>query len=109
MYNCGGIEDKRRIVKDIDNNFDIHFCLDTETYLITHKNFPFQRVAWDGFTREVLEGIRHTVWLNHNGNVIDEIEKNNAKIDKDKENKLSEMTMQMAKDIRKPLLNEAYY
>lgn len=106
MFNCGNVEDKRRIIKDINQDFDINFCLDTETYLITHKGYPFMRVKWNEFTRETIYHIRHMVYLNENGSIEDEIEKNNCKVDKHNDNRLMDMARQMAKDIRKPLLRE---
>lgn len=62
----------------------------------------------DGFRRELVQEIRQIVWLNENGNVLEEVEKNNAKVEQDRENKATDLHYQMAKDIRKPLLKEIY-
>lgn len=106
MFNCGDSEGKRKILKEIDEDFDIIFCLDTEHYLITHKGFPFQKVAWDEFTREVIDHIKKVVYINKNGNIADEVDKYNAKTDSDKDKKIEDMAHQMAKDIRKPLIKQ---
>ena len=108
MYNCGNVEDKRRLLKEIDVDFDINFDIDTEHYYITHKDFPFMKVPWNGFDRSVVDHIRKVVYINRNGNILDEIDSNNSKVDKSNENRISDMARQLAKDIRKPLLKEVY-
>jgi hypothetical protein len=104
--NQGSVNEKRAVLKEIDEDFDISFSREQETYSIYHKGYLFQNVPWDGFTREVLDGIRKVVWLNKNGNIANEVDKNNEKIDINKDKKLSDMSRQLAKDIRKPLIRE---
>jgi hypothetical protein len=102
------LKDKEQILKEISPDLGISFDCIYDEYLIVHKGFPFQRVGVDGFTRELVNDIKKIVWLNENGNVMDEIEKNNSKLEVDRENKATEINYQMAKDIRKPLLKEIY-
>lgn len=101
-----GCNEKRELLKSICTDFDIRFDKHREEYEITHKGFPFQRVAWDGFDKKVVEHIRKTVYINENGNIVDEIDKENAKIDKAKEKEQTDMNIDMAKEIRKAIIKD---
>ena len=50
--------------------------------------------------------IRKTVYINENGNIVDEIDKENAKIDKAKEKEQTDMNIDMAKEIRKAIIKD---
>lgn len=104
----GICSDKRRILKDIDIDFDIGFEYENERYVITHKGFPFQYVKLGDFTRSILDHIRKMVWINKNGSIIDEIDSHNAKIEGKHDRKLEDMIRQFSKDIRKSLIKDAY-
>lgn len=108
LCDIAGISDKRRVLQEIDTDFDISFSTETEQYSIYHKGYLFQNVDWNGFTRKVLDHIRRMVWLNRNGLVESEIDNNNNEIDKAKEKKIEDMAYNLAKDIRKPLLKDYY-
>ena len=97
------LKDKQRMLKEISPDFEISFDMIHEEYYISHKGFPFRRVNMDGFTRELVQEIRQIVWLNENENVMEEVDKNNSKIEQDRENKATDLNYQMAKDIYKPL------
>lgn len=100
---CGNTYDKKRVLREIDEDFDITFNVASEDYHITHKGFLFQVVKWGEFTRDVVNNIRRVVWLNKNGDVAGEIDKHNANEEFKKEKKLEDMAYNMAKDIVKPL------
>lgn len=102
-------KDIRPILKEIDKDFDISFNFHTETYLITHKDFPFMTVPYGQFTRETVENIRKAVYININGNVLEEIDQNNAKVEARKDKEISDLAECMAKDLRKPLINAIDY
>jgi hypothetical protein len=102
--NCSEI---RPILKDIDPDFDVEFI--SGKYIITHKGNYFSQVNYGEFDRNTMENFRKVVWMNLNGNILDEIEKNNEKIDKSHERDLSNLSECMAKDLRKPLLNAVDY
>lgn len=100
--------DREKILKEINDDFSVSFDYTHNEYCISHKNVLFKRLSIDEFDRKEIERIRYQVWLNENGNVLEEIDKNNEKLEKEKENKATDMNYQMAKDIRKPLLKEIY-
>lgn len=108
MFNAK-CDEIRPILKEIDSDFDISFNVYHETYLITHKDFPFMTVPYGEFTRETIENIRKAVYINVNGDVIEEVEDNNKKIEESKDREYNNMIECMAKDIRKPLINAIDY
>lgn len=99
----------RPILKQIDSDFDISFNPHTESYLVTHKDFPFTNIPYGQFTRQTIEHIRKAVYININGNVMEEIDEHNAKVEASKERKFQDLTACMANDIRRPLLNAIDY
>jgi hypothetical protein len=104
----GNVEDKRRILKEIDNDFDIEFYPEKMAFEITHKGHYFMSVPFGEFTRDTVNHVRKMKWLNENGSVTDEIDKHNAKLEESKEKEIEDMAYWMAKDMRKPLVKEIY-
>lgn len=102
------LKDKQRIMKEISPDFDVSFDYLENEYCISHKNVLFRRVPVDEFTRAEIEEIRRVVWLNENGNILEEVEKNNEQVELDKEKKATDLHYEMAKDIRTPLLKQIY-
>lgn len=100
------LKDKQMILKEISEDFDISFDAVHEEYYISHKGFPFRRVGMDGFTRELVDEIRRIVWLNENGDIESEIEENNAKIERDNEQRQTDFNYEIAKDMRKAILKD---
>ena len=105
----------RRHLKDIDPGFDIGFEYETESYHILHRGpedddpQTFQVVPFGEVTRELLADIRHTVWLNKEGNMLDWIDEQCEQKDIAEEKKLTNMAEALAKDLWKPLKNDYYY
>jgi len=97
------------ILKEIEKGFDITFDFVSESYTITHNGSYFQRVPYGQFDRNLVAEIRRSVWLNTNGNVIDEIEKNNSRIDASMDRAQSLYAESLAKDLRRPLINDYLY
>jgi hypothetical protein len=101
--------DLRTILKDIDTDLDISFDYESEKYTIYHKQAYFMNIPFGEFDRKKVEEIRKVVWLNVNGNVLDDIDKNNEKVEQSHDRDLSNLAECMAKDLRKPLLDAIDY
>lgn len=97
------IDDKQRLLKEIDKGFDIEFHADIESYVITHNGGYFQTVKYGDFTQETLENIRRVVYFNINGDMARQIDEHNDKIHLSNQKKEDDMIEQTAKDIGKPL------
>jgi hypothetical protein len=108
MVEFSELADKQRIMKEISPDFDVTFDVAFEEYCISHKDVLFRRVPVDGFTRQEVEEIRRVVWINENGNILEEVDNANEKRELDNEKKASDLYYQMAQDIRKPLIKEVY-
>jgi len=97
------VRDKRRLLQEIDPDFDIDFNVHTETYVITHKGMYFQLVKYGEFTRETLDHIREVVYINRNGDIFKEVDEANEKAEKAKEKAQDDFIKDTAKDIAKPI------
>lgn len=102
------VRDKRRLLQEIDKDFDIEFNPHTESYVITHKGCYFQVVKYGEFTRDTLEHIREVVYINRNGNIFKEVDEANEKAEKAKEKAQDDFIEQTAKDIAKPIYKALY-
>lgn len=101
--NCSEI---RPLLQDIEPGFEVDFDFDRESYLITHNGVAFQTVPYAEMDRELIARIRHTVWLNKTGQLLDYCEKSEEKVRK-AEDRVQELYAEcLAKDLRKPLLND---
>ena len=107
--------DIRRHLQDIDKGFDIGFNYETESYHILHRgpedeeSVLFQVVPYGDVTRELLAEIRHTVWLNKEGKMLEWIDAQNEEKDVQEDKRLSDMAYGLASDLRRPLINDYYY
>ena len=99
IYN---IKDRIRAMRD---NFDIRYDKNQMQYIVTHKGFHFMTVPIGELDDRVIKHIRKVVWLNNHNELNNHIDEHNAKIERQKEKAIEEMAHQMAKDLRKPLLN----
>lgn len=99
------IEDKRRLIQDIDKDFYIEFVPEIESYIITHKGGHFQTIKHGDFTHKTLENIRRVVYINKNGDMARQIDENNEKIQKEAQREQDDMIEQAAKDVGRPLYN----
>lgn len=100
--------DIREKLIEIEEGFGIEFNHDSERYHISFNGSLFQTVGYKDVTRELLADIRHTVWLNKTAQMLEYVDQQNAKIEASKERKLSNYSEDLAKDMRKPLI-ESYY
>ena len=104
--NFGECNTIRRVVKDIDTRFDVYYDADTNKYVITQYENYFDSVSPTELCKDFFDRLRKTVWININGSIVDEIDKNNAKVEQAKEKEMAELTNNLAKDIYKPLRKE---
>ena len=104
QVNCSDI---RPILKDIDPELEIEFI--GNKYIITHRGMYFMQVDYGQMDRKYMQEIRKIVWINKNGSMLEEIDKNNEKIEKSHDRDLSNLAECMAKDLRKPLLDAIDY
>lgn len=104
MDNSANCSEIRLILQEIDQEFDVGFNPEVETYTIYHNGRFFQSVHYKDFTRKTIEDIRKTVWININGDIFADVEKANEAADKRKERSRERLSESIAKDIRKPLL-----
>jgi len=104
----GNVEEKRKILKEINPDFDIEFYPEKEAFEITHKGHYFMSVPYGEFTRDTVNHIRYMVWLNENGSVTDEIDKHNEKLEISQEKNMEDMSYWLAKDLRKPFKREVF-
>ena len=102
-------DDIRPILKEIEDNFDIAFDYTTGRYRITHNGKLFQTVPYGGVTRKLIAEIRHTVWLNRTGQMIDYVDRKNEKAEASEDRRLSDYSEALAKDLRRPLINNYLY
>ena len=96
----------RRVVKDIDKRFDVYYDADTNKYIITQYESYFDSVSPAELCKDFFDRLRKIVWINMYGSIVDEIDKNNAKIEAAEEKKVSDVAENFAKDIYKPLKKE---
>lgn len=97
------VRDKRRLLQEIDKDFDIDFNPHTESYVITHRGYYFQVVPYGEFTRETLDHIREVVYINRNGDIFKEVDEANEKVELAKEKADEQFAEDVAKEIGKPL------
>jgi len=101
--------DLRKLLQEIDENFEIAFDYDKAQYLVYHNESLFQRVPYGEFTRTTFADIRHTVWLNKTGQIIDYVEKSGDKVAAAEERAQSLYAESLAKDLRRPLIENYFY
>lgn len=101
--------DIRPLLKEIDKDFEIVFNYKTEKYEIMHNGMLFQTVPFGQFDRKLLADIKHTVWLNRTRQLLDYIDKQNERVEASEDRKLSNYAEALAKDLRRPLINNYYY
>ena len=104
--NFGECNTIRRVVKDIDNRFDVYYDADSSKYIITQYDNYFDSVSPSDLCKDFFDRLRKVVWINMYGSIIDEIDKNNAKIEEESERRASDIATNLAKDIYKPLRKE---
>lgn len=104
----GNVSEKRAILKDIDKGFDITFNPENEMFTITHKDHVFMNVKYGEFERSTVEHIRKMKYLNENGLLEEDMDRNNAIMERSKERKTELLAETLAKDIRKPLIKDYY-
>jgi len=97
------VRDKKRLLQEIDKDFDIEFNPFTESYLITHRGYSFQVVPYGEFSRDTLDHIRKVVYLNINGDVFKDVDEANEKAEKSKEKAEDDFIEYTAKEIGKPI------
>lgn len=103
------IESKRKILREIDKDFQIEVCPISETYKVTHRGGHFQTIPWTDFTKETVENIRKTVYTNRNGSIIEELDEHNFKREQAIQKQKDEMIHETAKEVGKPLYNLLKY
>lgn len=103
MDTIAEVRDKRRLLKEIDQDFDIDFNPHTESYVITHRGHYFQVVKYGEFTRETLDHIREVVYINRNGDIFKEVDEANEKVELAKEKADEQFAEDVAREIGKPL------
>lgn len=103
MDTIADVRDKRRLLQEIDPEFDIDFNPHTESYVITHRGYYFQVVKYGEFTRETLDHIREVVYINRNGDIFKEVDEANEKVELAKEKADEQFAEDVAKEIGKPL------
>ena len=79
---------------------------DTNKYVITQYENYFDSVSPAELCKDFFDRLRKIVWINIYGSIVDEIDKNNAKIEEANEKKVADVTENLAKDIYKPLRKE---
>jgi len=102
----GSCSSIRKIVKAIDRRFDVYYDADINKYVITQYNNYFGSIAPKDLNRDFFDNMRKTIWININGSILDEIDKNNEKIRKENEEKENNIISCMARDLYKPLRKE---
>lgn len=97
------VDDKDRLLKEIDKDFSIEFNKEIESYIIYHNGYHFQTVKYGDFTRELLGHIREMVYININGDPMKHIDESNTKVEIAREKETDDMIEQTVKDIAKPM------
>lgn len=105
--NHGECDSIRRLIKEIDEVFDVYYDADIEKYVITQlDDMIFDSIRHDDLSSDFFYNMRRVVYLNKEQKLLEEINKNNAIAERMKEKKIEDMAYNLAKDIRKPLINE---
>ncbi|MZQ99484.1 MAG: hypothetical protein GT601_17595 [Acidaminobacter sp.] len=99
----------RNELRDIDERFDIAFDYEKEEYHVTFNGGPFAKVKYGEVDRDLIADWRHTVWLNKRGEILDYVDQQNEKAEAEEDRKLSNMAEALARDIRRPLINNYLY
>lgn len=101
--------DLRKILKTIDEDFDITFDYAAEKYYVTHNGRMFESVPYGEFTRATIARFRRTVWLNRTGRLFDYIDQNNERVEAAEDRAIFNYSEALAKELRRPLINSYYY
>lgn len=96
----------RRVVKDIDKRFDVYYDGDLNKYVITQYDDYFDSISPAEICKGFFDRLREVVWINIYGSIGDEVDKNNAKVEKAREKEREDIVHAMAHDIYKPLKKE---
>ena len=99
----------RRELHDIDDRFDIAFDHEAAEYHVTFNEGLFAKVKYGEVDRALIADWRHTVWLNKRGEILDYVDQQNEKAEAEEDRKLSNMAEALAKDIRRPLIDNYLY
>lgn len=102
--NGANCRDIRPHLKAIDHLFDIEFNYDTATYSIYFNGYLFRSAPFSMDKRDI-DDVRKTYWINVNGNPFEEVDKNNERAQIAEDRRIHNLAEDLAKDIRKPLLN----
>ena len=79
----------------------------TAVITIYQNGFFFMNVPHNEFDARVLKNIEKTIYINTYGDIQAEVDKHNRAIEKDKENKVADISREMAKDISKVMMKGA--
>lgn len=99
----------RRELQSIDKLFEVAFDWDSASYHVTFNGGHFQTIPYGTLTRETFEDIRHTYWLNATGQILDYVDEQNEILEARQDREQSNMAEALAKDLRKPLVNDYLY
>lgn len=94
------------LVKEIDNDFDVVFNQGNGVFTVTHKGFHFMDIPFNELNRDTLFHIRKVVHWNKEQTLLQEIDRHNEKVQKQKDREIENFAENLAKDIRKPLIKE---
>jgi hypothetical protein len=95
LYN---IADK---IHNLDKRFTVNRNAMDGSYTIYQNGYFFQNVPHDEFDERILKHIEKTIWINTHGDILKDIDENNAKIEKAAEDKVADIEREMKKDIKR--------
>jgi hypothetical protein len=98
--------DIRPHLKGIDPLFEVAFNFDAERYEVYFNGGLFQTVLWNEFSRDTIEHIRKTYWINLNGDPFKEVDAANERREIANEKKREDLSRAIADDIHKAVLKE---
>jgi hypothetical protein len=91
-----------RIAK-IDKRFTVNRNAMDGSFTIYQNGYFFQNVPHDEFDDRVVKHIEKTIYINTYGNVLEDIDKANAKVEKAAEDKVADIEKEMKKDIKRAM------
>lgn len=94
-------------IKTIDKNLSVKY-IGNGQYEVLHNKYHFMTVPREKLTDETIKNIREVVWKNRHADILEEVERNNNKIEASKQRDIDNTIESMAKEIR-PLVRRLDY
>jgi hypothetical protein len=94
----GDVYNVKDRIRSIDNELDMEYQGEGN-YIITHKGGYFMGVRKEELNQRLVDRVRKIVWTNNHKDMLEEIDKNNQKLEESKQRRNEDMVQAMADDL----------